>query len=118
MKSETKEEEEDPESNEKESNSEEKNDELQEKENLINQDLVSEDLIEKLESEEVNKSENIEFSDGSDDSNIEFASKPLQSSANLKDFKYKVYTTKFDNTVNANKICDVSEIIKAKKAVR
>ena len=114
VKSETTEDKEDPESNEKES-TEEKNDELQEKENLINQDLVSEDLIEKLESEEVSKSENIEFSDGSDDSNIEFVSKPIQNSANLKDFKYKVYTKKFDNTVNANNICDGSEIIKLRK---
>ena len=114
MKSETKEDQDDPESNEKES-TEEKNDELQEKENLINQDQVSEDLIEKLESEEVNKSENIEFSDGNDESNIEFASKPIQSSADLKDFKYKVYTKKFDNTVNANNICDGSEIIKLRK---
>ena len=74
---------EEKENNEEESNVEQ-NDELQEKENLINENLTSEDLIEKLESEEVNKSENLEFNDGNDESNIELASKPFHSPEDRK----------------------------------
>ena len=92
-----------------------KNEDSQQQEKLINEDFVSDDLIEKLDSDEFNKSENIEFSDDSDESNIEFISKPSSSSEKDTEFKYKIYTTKFDNIINASKLCDIGESSKLRK---
>ena len=68
--------------NDEEENSSEKNDELEEEGKINNENFLSDDLIEKLENEEINKSENIEFTDGSDDSNIEFISKSTPNTDN------------------------------------
>ncbi len=105
----------DEQENEDEENSSERNNELEEEENLINEKFISDDLIEKLENDEISKSENIESNDGSDDSNIEFISKPYPNSDTQNNFKYKIYTTKFDNIINANKLCDTNETLKLRK---
>tara|TARA_B100001989_G_scaffold50936_1_gene33029 strand:+ start:4691 stop:6463 length:1773 start_codon:yes stop_codon:yes gene_type:complete len=101
--------------NDEEENSSEKNDELEEEEKVNDENLISDDLIEKLENEEINKSENIEFTGGSDDSNIEFISKSTPNADNHPSFKYKIYTTKFDNIIYANKLCDTNETLKLRK---
>ncbi len=98
-----------------EENSEDKNEDSQQQEKLINEDFVSDDLIEKLDSDEVNKSEDIEYNDDSDESDVEFISKPSSSSEKDVGFKYKIYTTKFDNIINASKLCDISEASKLRK---
>ena len=98
-----------------EENSSDKNDEIDEQEKLVDENFVSDELMEKLDSDEVSKSENLEFSDGSDDSNLEFISKPNSDSEDKSDFKYKVYTTKFDNIINASKLCDINETLNLRK---
>ena len=114
IKTESSEENDNQEDNEEENNSD-KNDEINEQEKLVDENFVSDDLMEKLDSDEVSKSENLEFSDGSDDSNLEFISKPNSDSEDKSDFKYKVYTTKFDNIINANKLCDINETLNLRK---
>ncbi|MDC3024197.1 cobalamin biosynthesis protein CobT [Alphaproteobacteria bacterium] len=98
-----------------EENSLDKSEEKQENKNVINEEVASEDLIEKSDSKEFDESESIETSDGSDESNTEFLGKPDFNYDIQTDFKYKVYTTKFDNIVNANKLCDINEVIKLRK---
>ena len=114
IKTESSEENDNQEDNEEENNSD-RNDEINEQEKLVDENFVSDDLMEKLDSDEVSKSENLEFSDGSDDSNLEFISKPNSDSEDKSDFKYKVYTTKFDNIINANKLCDINETLNLRK---
>ncbi len=114
IKTENSEKEDSQEDNEEESSSD-KNDEIDEQEKLVDENFVSDDLMEKLDSDEVSKSENLEFSDGSDDSNLEFISKPNSDSEGKSDFKYNVYTTKFDNIINASKLCDINETLNLRK---
>ena len=86
-----------------EENSLDKNDETQENENIINEEISSDDFIEKIDNDEINDNENIELSDQNDESNIEFVGIP---NPNYLKTRNKNIVTKFDNIVNANKLCD------------
>ena len=91
------------------------NEKEEDKNQSVDQQMFRDD---KLENDQNDFVEENEISDNTevsgDDTNIEFTSKTEEEGLKA-DFKYKVYTSKFDSIINASNLCDNAETIKLRQ---
>ncbi len=88
----------------------ENNDQLLDMENLVS------DQEEKSENDKYSQSDPSELTEGeSGESNIESRSANDIAGKKIENFKYNIYSTKFDNIINAKNLCEISEIVKLRK---
>ncbi len=91
--------------------------EKEEKENQIaDTQFFSDDLLEKDENNHINQNDVSDLNEANEgESKIEFANQPEISTLSRENFKYKIYTSKFDSVVNAGNLSNIPEIIKLRK---
>ncbi len=91
--------------------------ENEEKENQIaDSQIFSDDLLEKDKKDQINQSDVSDLNEANEgESKIEFANQPEISTLARENFKYKIYTSKFDSIVNAGNLSNMHEIIRLRK---
>ena len=81
----------------------------------IDTQFSSDDLLEESENQKFSESHVTEFTESTDDSNVELSIKPDIEHEKQNEYKYRVFSSKFDSIINANTLCDFDEIVKLRK---